>query len=74
MAQSYKTVEGDRIDLIVRKHYGDGKMLPHVLAENPHLPKMAMILESGINITLPEVVTVQESETVTEKQEKGSLW
>ena len=50
----YRTKEGDRIDLIVLKHYGDLKHLNDVIGANKHLFKKPMNLESNIDIELPE--------------------
>ena len=53
MVASYKTTDGDRIDLIVLDHYGDLEMLQEVIEANPILHRRPMTLEEGISITLP---------------------
>ena len=50
----YRTVDGDRIDLIVLKHYGDLTHLNDVISANPTLCKISLDLVAGIEITLPE--------------------
>ena len=51
----YKTVDGDRLDLIVLNAYGSHDMLGTVLAHNTHLCSESMDLKEGITISLPAV-------------------
>ena len=72
MAQSYRTSEGDRIDLIVLKHYHDRAMLGVVIAANPHLAKIPLSLEAGVEIVLPDMQILSESKE--ELQAGDELW
>lgn len=51
-----RTISGDRLDLICWKHYGalDGRIVEQVLDTNKGLG-MNTLLESGIEIILPEI-------------------
>jgi len=68
----YRTKDGDRIDLIVLKHYGDLKHLNDVIGANNHLCKIPMDLKSGIDIELPEFVV--KNNIQAEFKERGPLW
>ena len=49
----YRTVDGDRIDLIVLKHYGDLTHLNDVISANPILFDISLDLNAGVEINLP---------------------
>ncbi|MFI0396046.1 tail protein X [Paracoccus jiaweipingae] len=62
----YRTKDGDVLDAICAKHYGD---TPHqvedVLAANPGLAALGPVLPSGLIINLPEIEdTAQERPTI----------
>lgn len=63
---NYRTVDGDRLDLICWKHYGslNGRVVEIVLNANKGLAANA-VLPSGLEITLPEI---------TAKVLEQSLW
>ncbi|WP_321392863.1 tail protein X [Emcibacter sp.] len=65
---TYITREGDAIDYVCKKHYGDDYTAPdQVYAANPGLAAYGPILPAGLTITLPEIETEAIAETV-------SLW
>lgn len=68
----YKCVDGDRIDLIVLKHYGELKHLNDVISANKVLFSKSLNLESGLELELPEFVV--ESSEVVEDKERVALW
>jgi len=72
MALLYRTSEGDRIDLIVLKHYGDKSMLGTVIDANPHLTKQPLSLKAGVEITLPDVQVLEDAKE--ELQAGDELW
>ncbi len=52
----YRTKDGDVLDLICRKHYGDAPyQVEAVLAANIGLAAKGPVLHSGILIDLPEL-------------------
>lgn len=53
----YRTVTGDRIDLICWQHYGslNGRIVEQVLAANKGLAAN-VVLPSGLEITLPDIM------------------
>jgi phage tail protein X len=62
----YRTKDGDVLDAICAKHYGD---TPHqmedVIAANPGLASLGPVLPSGLIIELPEIEdTAQERPTI----------
>lgn len=61
----YKCSDGDRIDLIVLKHYGDSKHLNDVVAANKQLFGKPLILQNGTTIELPTFETQQRNKSVT---------
>jgi len=72
--QLYRTVDGDRIDLVVLRHYGSVEHLKEVLEANPKLSKNdSMILKAGEIIKLP---TIQKKETFLpiSEDEEDLLW
>lgn len=72
---SYRAVDGDRIDLIVLKHYGSVEPLKEVLEANTHLSKSSsMILKSGEIIKLPKINLSSKSDPVEKKEEDELLW
>jgi phage tail protein X len=72
MALLYRTSEGDRIDLIVLKHYKDKSMLKIVIDANPHLAKQPLSLKAGVEIILPDVQVLEN--TKEELQAGDELW
>ncbi len=59
---SYVTVDDDRLDLIVYRHYGHLKgSVEAVLAVNPTLASAPLIMSSGMLILLPDLA--QQSST-----------
>ena len=74
MANSYKTIEGDRIDIISLKHYGSQEMLPHVIGANPQLHKIPLSLAGGITIVLPAVVDTAKEVALDIAKEEETLW
>ena len=62
----YECNDGDRIDLIVLKHYGDLTHLNDVVGANKQLFDKSMSLESGMKIELPDFSeTMQQNKSVT---------
>jgi len=55
----YKTQQDDRIDRIVLAHYGDLEMLEAVIEANPELHQRELILDEGIELTLPDAAPKQ---------------
>ncbi len=52
----YRTIEGDRLDLIAHKHYKSLKgTVEFLLKHNPGLADHGPVLPSGVLIELPEV-------------------
>ena len=75
MAQLYRTSGGDRIDLIVLKHYKDKSMLKDVVDANPHLAKQPLSLKAGLEITLPDVQVSEKNKKDKKKLKAGDeLW
>lgn len=60
------TVQGDTVDLICWKHYGQSSgMVEQVLNANPHLAGLDPILTIGTEIDLPEISNNQQSSEAT---------
>lgn len=56
MAGRYTTVDGDALDLICYRHYGQrAGAAEAVLEANPHIAAIAHKLPLGIVITLPDL-------------------
>jgi len=74
--KSYSCSDGDRIDLIVLKHYGDLTHLNDVVSENKHLYDLPLNLRGGTVISLPDFdVSVQQDKSVTDRvQKREPLW
>jgi len=74
--KSYSCSDGDRIDLIVLKHYGDLTHLNDVIGANNHLCKLSLDLKSGEIVELPDFsVSVLQDKSVTDKVKKRvPLW
>lgn len=65
----YRTKDGDVLDAVCAKHYGDGfDQVEAVLAANPGLAAHGPILASGIIIKLPVF------EAATKTRETVRLW
>lgn len=66
----HRCIDGDRIDLIVLKHYGDLKYLKNVIEVNHNLYKKDLILKAGHILELPifkEVDTDTEIKTLSDE-------
>jgi phage tail protein X len=50
----YKTVDGDRIDLICFAYYGTCEAVPMVLEKNPYLAEHE-VFPAGLEIVLPDI-------------------
>lgn len=63
---SYRTKDGDRIDLICWKHYSDisGRVVEQVLSANPGI-SVSTELNSGTMVLLPDLI---------QEVEEPSLW
>ena len=58
MSQIYRTKEGDTLDFIVWKQYGQTSgVVEQVLLENQNLANYGEVLPAGILITLPDIST-----------------
>lgn len=68
---NYTCSTGDRIDLIVLKHYKGLEQLNKVIAENKHLFKNSMVLKAGTVIKLPEF---KEEPVKTKSTKREPLW
>jgi phage tail protein X len=69
MANVYVTSQGEMVDAICRRFYGDESgFVEAVLAVNPGLAEVALPLASGVRITLPDI------EPVTKVVPVVSLW
>ena len=72
---SYKCRSGDRIDLIVLKHYGDLEHLNTVISYNKHLFDKPMDLKSGMIVQLPIVNKSQKTEQKSSiSKRREPLW
>ena len=62
----YRTKDGDVLDAICARHYGDTPyQVETVIAANPGLAALGPVLASGVIIDLPEVEgTAQERPTI----------
>lgn len=57
--------QGDTLDALCQRHYGrTGGVLESVLAENPGLAELGVILPHGTVVSLPQVDTAPVTETV----------
>lgn len=74
--KSYRCSDGDRIDLIVLKHYGDLKHLNDVIGANNHLCKKPLTLTSGEIVELPDfsVSQLQDKSVTDQAKERVPLW
>lgn len=56
-----RTQQGDTVDLVALRHYGDTRMVEAILAANPGLSAHGATLPLGVSVTLPpaEVKTRQ---------------
>jgi phage tail protein X len=65
MSINYTTKDGDVLDQICQNYYGKtSKIVEQVIEANPHIVELEAVFEAGIKITLPDIVSIQESETV----------
>lgn len=54
MAATVTTAQGDSLDAIVWRHYGDSSMISAVLALHPGLAAHGPVLPIGTVLTLPD--------------------
>jgi len=54
MALTVTATQGDTLDAVVWRHYGDSSMLPAVLAANRGLAALGPILPIGTRVILPD--------------------
>lgn len=65
MSIIYTTKDGDVLDQICQNYYGKtSKIIEQVIEANPHIIELEAVFEAGIKITLPDIISIQESETV----------
>ena len=67
---SYRSRQGDTVDLIVWRHYGrqDGRLVEKVLDANPGLADLGLLLPLGTEVVLPAI------EEETGAVEVARLW
>lgn len=64
MAQTYRTSDGDTLDWICWKHYGQQSgAVEAVLEANRGLAALGPVYQGGLEITLPDLVAVVTNET-----------
>lgn len=51
---TYRTVEGDTVDLIAWRHYGDEALATAIFDANPGLADLGAVLPSGTLVRLPD--------------------
>ena len=51
---AYRSVEGDTVDLIAFRHYGDEALAPAIFDANPGLADLGPILPPGTLVRLPD--------------------
>lgn len=49
-----RAFQGDTIDLIAHRHYGDTSMVEAIFEANPRLADLGVILPQGTLISLPQ--------------------
>ena len=69
----YRCSDGDRIDLIVLKHYGTLDPLNEVIKANPNLYNKEMTLKAGDKIELPDFETSFSNSNVVDESDGDSL-
>lgn len=52
--QTVRAQQGDTVDLIAYRHYGDSTMVEAILDANPGLAKHGTHLPHGLQVKLPE--------------------
>lgn len=52
--QTVRAQQGDTVDLIAFRHYGDSTMVEAILEANPGLAKYGTLLPHGLKVDLPE--------------------
>jgi len=53
----YRTIDGDMVDTICKRHYGTEAQAVAVYEANPGLAQMGPVLPKGVEINLPETAT-----------------
>lgn len=51
---TYRTVEGDTVDLIAWRHYGDEALAAVIFDANPGLADLGAVLPTGTLVRLPD--------------------
>lgn len=65
MSIIYTTKDGDVLDAICFKYYGESKgTTEQVIEANRHLANEPEIFETGVKITLPQINLNEESEVI----------
>lgn len=57
MARTYLTRNGETLDAIAYRVYGDEQAVHALLAANPHVTRQPAELPSGLTLVLPDVPT-----------------
>ncbi|WP_372395126.1 tail protein X (plasmid) [Azospirillum sp. HJ39] len=60
-----RTQQGDTVDLVALRHYGDTTMVEAILAANPGLSAHGAKLPHGLAITLPPAKPRTRPATIT---------
>jgi phage tail protein X len=71
---NYTCIADDRIDLIVKNHYGTIDNLSLVLENNPNLLKISMNLKGGTVVKLPVIEEKSFKNAVVQKIARKPLW
>jgi phage tail protein X len=63
MASLYRTIQGDRLDMICKRHYGTerNRITEIVLSANQGLAALGPLYNAGISIFLPDIATTPVS-------------
>jgi phage tail protein X len=66
MSTLYRTLQGDRLDQICKRHYGtERNRIPEiVLAANQGLAALGPLYNAGISIFLPDISTTPVSSSI----------
>lgn len=64
MSTRYMTKDGDMLDAVCWKHYGNESTVAAVLEANPGLADYGPIFPAGVVIMLPDLVTGQEKQAI----------
>ena len=63
MASLYRTIQGDRLDMICKRHYGTerNRITEIVLSANQGLAALGLLYDAGVSIFLPDISTTPVS-------------